>query len=373
MKKLSLLLFISLTTALLLTACGKNSEKPSDDIINGADIGLGNKTEEKTEPASSEISTEEESPDGKIRSPLTNEWIDAALENQRPIAVMVPNDTSALPHYSISNADILYEIMVEGNITRLMMVIQDWQNLERIGNVRSARHYFVFAAYEWDSIFCHYGNPYHADFVLDRPETQRINGMAAPSGVFFRTSDRKAPQNAYLSGEGILKAVDSYQYPLTHTDNYEPNHYNFTPENAPNNLSDIAGSFNATKVDLSGAYPIDKPYFEYNEKDGLYYRYQYGKAHLDGANNEPLAFKNILVQNTYYEVLDPKGYLSFQMHDTTKKGYFFTNGKGIPVTWKKTSDFGATRYYDTDGNEIILNTGKTMVCVVQDGKKIIYN
>ena len=42
-------------------------------------------------------------------------------------------------------------------------------------------------------------------------------------------------------------------------------------------------------------------------------------------------------------------------------------GKGIHVTWEKTSDYGATRYYDDDGNEIQLNTGKTMICIVQDG------
>ena len=77
------------------------------------------------------------------------------------------------------------------------------------------------------------------------------------------------------------------------------------------------------------------------------------------------------MQNTYYEVRDDKGYLAFQCHDTTRDGWFFTNGKGIHVNWEKTSDYGATRYYDDAGNEIELNTGKTMVCIVEDGDSFL--
>ena len=86
---------------------------------------------------------------------------------------------------------------------------------------------------------------------------------------------------------------------------------------------------------------------------------------MDAATGEQLTFKNILVQNAKHEELG-KGYLAFQVHDTTKDGWYFTNGKGIHVTWKKTSDWRATRYYDDNGNEITLNTGKTMILIVED-------
>ena len=75
---------------------------------------------------------------------------------------------------------------------------------------------------------------------------------------------------------------------------------------------------------------------------------------------QQLAFKNILIQNTYYEVRDLKGYLAFQCIDNTRDGWYFTNGRGIHVNWEKSSDYGATRYYDDAGNEIQLNTGKTI-------------
>ena len=119
---------------------------------------------------------------------------------------------------------------------------------------------------------------------------------------------------------------------------------------------------------MASAYPITKTSFTYNENDGLYYRYMYGNPDVDAANDsQQLAFKNVLVQFTYHEVRDAKGYLIFQVHDTTRDGYFFTNGKGIHVTWKKSGDYEPTKFYDDDGNEIEVNTGKTMICIVEDG------
>ena len=93
---------------------------------------------------------------------------------------------------------------------------------------------------------------------------------------------------------------------------------------------------------------------------------------IDAATGEQLTFKNILVQNTFHEELG-EGYLAFQCHDTTRDGWFFTNGRGIHVNWEKTSDYSATRYYDDNGDEIILNTGKTMICIIEDGDSFTFH
>ena len=161
-------------------------------------------------------------------------------------------------------------------------------------------------------------------------------------------------------------------YSRTYTDNYEGEHFKFASESNPNTLEQYEDALPATKIDLSGAYSITKTYFEYNEEDGLYYRFQGMQkgdpAHVDAATGEQLAFKNILVQYAHYETRDDKGYLAFQCHDDTKDGYYSTNGKGIHVTWKKDSDYGPTKFYDDNGNEIELNTGKTNICILEDGK-----
>lgn len=374
MKKLSLLAMAVFASSLLLFGCGKE-EKPNiveKTVVNEAPTEKTEETTEPEEPANDDLPPEE----GMVRSPLTNEWVSEAVAEQRPLAVMIPNDKSALPQYNISNADILYECPVEGEITRLMAIFGDWTDLERVGNLRSCRDYFVYWAFEWDAIYVHAGGPFYIDEVIGRKDTQNINALTAPKGVFYRTTDRSAPQNLYLDGADILKEANRLNYPLTaREEKIDPVHFQFTTKADPNTLEDYSDAVNATKVDLANAYPITKTWFEYDETDGLYYRFQKpsGGAHKDAATDTQLAFKNLLIQFTYHEVRDAKGYLAFQCIDNKRDGWYFTNGKGIHVNWEKTSDYGATRFYDDDGNEIKLNTGKTMICIVEDGDTFAYS
>lgn len=380
MKKNALLAVLALSMSMLLFGCG---DKKEDTAIEEVTLETQPDTPVVNEPASSkteEAADENEDippQEGMVRSKLTNEWVSADIGSLRPLAVMIPNDKSALPQYNISNADILYECLVEGEMTRLMAIYGDWTNLERVGNIRSCRDYFVYWAFEWDSIYCHAGGPFYIDEVIGRSDTNNINALVAPQGVFYRTSDRSAPQNLYLDGQDVLAEATRLGYELTPRDNYsDDTHFQFTSQSKPNNLDEYGSkAVTATKIDLSNAYPATKTWFEYNEEDGLYYRYQApsGGAHMDAATDSQLAFENVLIQFTYHEVRDENGYLAFQCIDTSKDGWYFTNGKGIHVNWKKTSDYGATRYYDDNGKEITLNTGKTMICIVQDGDTFSYS
>ena len=374
MKKLSVLLLIALSSALLMAGCGK--EKAPEEIqtpVVEAPADTSTPEDSATENEVVEETPEEIPPqEGMMRSPLTNEWVIEEAATLRPLAVMIPNDVGALPHYNISKADILYECMVEGSITRLMAVFSDWKNLERVGNVRSCRDYYVYWAFEWDAIYVHAGGPFYINEVINRNDTHNVSENKE---AFFRANDRKAPQNLYFNGVDMAAYAEKKNYPLeVRSDKIDAAHFQFATENNPNTLEQYSDSINAKKVDLSNAYPHSKTWFEYNEEDGLYYRFQKTSdgPHMDAATNTQLAFKNVLIQFTYYETRDENGYLAFQCHDTTRDGWFFTNGKGIHVNWKKTSDYGATRYYDDNGNEIQVNTGKTMICIVQQGKTFSY-
>ncbi len=374
MKHKGLVICLILSVVLGLTGCGK---KDDSEILEAT--SATQETEATGEAAQDETITDDETPpeEGMVRSRLTNEWVSADVGELRPLAVMIPNDKSALPQYNISNADILYECPVEGELTRLMGVFGDWTSLERVGNIRSCRDYYVYWAFEWDAIYCHAGGPFYIDEVIGRQDTNNINALTAPSGVFYRSSDRKAPQNLYLDGADIVKEANRLGYSLTPRENYADDiHYQFTSKSKPNNMEEYGSdAVSAAKVDLKAAYPITQTWFEYNTEDGLYYRFQKpsGGAHMDEATNKQLSFKNLLIQFTYYETRDAKGYLAFQCNDTTRDGWYFSNGKGIHVNWKKDSDYGATRYYDDNGNEIVLNTGKTMVCIVEDGDTFSYS
>ncbi len=315
--------------------------------------------------------------EGMVRSRLTNEWVDADIANSKPIAVATPNESSAIPHYNLSQASILYEADVEGNMTRMLAIYEDWKNLDKIGNVRSLRAYFAYWAMEWEAFIVHIGGPYFIDEVVTKPNVSDIDGKTGAAGAaFFRTKDRKAPHNAYALGSGIEKVALQKGYSLEYEGLADAEHFQFTPRSNPNTLEQYSDAVNASKVDLSSAYRLTRCYFEFNEADGLYYRFQHlsGKTdgpHIDGANNQQLSFANVIVQNAVSDELG-EGYLAFQVHDRKGQGYYFTQGKGIPITWTKTTDFGATRYYDMSGKEITLNTGKTMICVIRDNNKVIF-
>lgn len=358
-KKLKVSMLLFMVAATVLTGCGKDKETEQEEVT------------QEIEEVTPEITPEaaDEAPEGKVRSNLTYEWVDEEVANTRPLAVMFNNIKVACPQTSISKAGVIYECNVEGNLTRLMGIIEDWKDLEKIGSVRSCRDYYVYWAMEWDSIYCHFGGPaLYVTEVLSRDDVDNLDGTILDGTVYYRTSDRKAPHNAYASGEGILKGVEKYDYSLEHTERYSvlASHYNFKPSSEQVELTDNA--IDANKV-TPGGYVVNKPWFEYNEEDGLYYRFQYGAEQIDDLDGEQLAVKNIIIQNTIGESRDAKDYKFFHVVDENKTGYYITNGKAIEITWNKYVDWDKTRYYDKDGNEITLNEGKTWVCIVREDAK----
>lgn len=373
MKKLQVLFLVALSSSLLLFGCGKKEDEVEviqpivEPIVEPQPAEPDNAEEENTE----DVDLDTPPAEGMVRSRITNEWVDEELDNTRPIAVMIPNSTTA-SHYGLSDAAVLYECNVEGSMTRLMAIFDDWSNVSKLGNIRSSRDYYIYWAFEWDAIYIHYGGPFYIDDLVARADTQNVNCINY-SNASFRDTAKNSTDNAFTSTDRIKDAIAYYGYPTEYRDNYaDAQHYMFAPDSAPNTLEQYDDAITANTVDMSPAYPVTNCYFVYNEETGLYERFQHlsGSSdgpHVDMANNKQLTFKNLLIQNTYFEVRDQKGYLSFQCHDNTRDGWFFTNGKGIHVTWEKTADYSATRYYDDDGNEIKLNTGKTMVCILEDG------
>lgn len=380
MKRLQVLFLVSLSSALLLFGCGKKEKEETEVIEPIVEQVIEDEPEVIEEPeAVQEQQPDEDLPpeEGMVRSRITNEWVSEAANNTRPIAVMIPN-TKTATQYGISNADVLYECNVEGSITRLMAIFQDWGNFDRIGNVRSSRDYYIYWSFEWDAFYIHYGGPFYIDDLISRSDTEDIDGLS--SSTFWRADDAiSTTDNVFVDAAGIKSDISRLGYDLAYRDGYsDAQHYKFAPTDAPNTLDQYSNAITANKIDMSPTYPVTNCYFVYNSATGLYDRYQSlsgnaGGPHIDKANGKQLAFKNIIIQNTYYEIRDEKGYLAFQCHDTTRDGWFFTNGKGIHVNWEKTSDYGATRYYDDNGNEIQFNTGKTMVCIVEDGDSFIVN
>lgn len=316
--------------------------------------------------------------EGYVRSVYTNEPITVEQSNLRPIAVMMPTDRIAQPSYGISNAKILYEIMEEGNISRQMAIIDNWHALPQIGNIRSCRRYYIPEATEWDPILIHFGGVFYMQDRITAPDINNLSGTAEygsggdkPGSLyFFRTPDKKAPHNAYISADGIAKASAELGYSL----NIRPQYYNtkhFTFAEGVNTLEQYGNTaLTANTIDLSEIFPYTKSSFTYNPQDGLYYKNIHGAPQTDALNGQQIAFANVIVQSTKWENLNGSSYLGFYNHDTTEDGFYFTKGKVIHIRWAKTTDYSPTVYYDDNGNEIQLNEGKTYIAVSQKGRAV---
>lgn len=357
MKKRAIALLTLLTVSMSLVACGDNAAEEGTIENETTEVAATATNDTDTE----EVAEEEESREGMYRSELTNEWIDEELKDQRPIAVMVDNESIALPHYGLSEADVVYEMMnstANGRITRFMVLVKDWESIEQLGSIRSVRPTNLIIAAEWNAVVCHDGGPVYINEYLDKPFTDHF------SGTFSRVSNGKAREyTEYIVAGDLEKNFENSNVSREYTEYYEGAHYQFANEDDPVDLSERSDAIEASLVDLP--FPHNGSYLEYDEENQVYNYFEYGDAHVDpGNDNQQLCFKNLLIQSMGYMQYDEHGYMIFDCYNTQGGGYYITNGQAIPVTWKKDDMTSPTRYYDAEGNEITINTGKTYVAFV---------
>lgn len=311
--------------------------------------------ETETEEESEEYPEERVEVDGMIRSYLTGEMVPVSQGNRRPLAIMMSNDKQALPQYGINRAGVVYEAPVEATMNRYMAIMENYDDLDRIGSVRSCRTYYTYFAREFDAIYAHFGQSTFAKPYLKNVDN--INGIEGTgSTAYYRAKDKRSPHNAYASFAGIQRAIGQLHYSQEYDPEYE-GHFLFARTGKEAELKG-ADAREAWKV--RPGYKYNDPWFEYHEDDGLYYRYQYGDVHK--GDEGPIAVKNIIIQYCsagYYATTD---YRNINVHEDSW-GYFITGGKAEDITWKKDGEFGVTHYYDATGEEIVLNPGKTWICI----------
>lgn len=377
-RKIKILVMTFLCVIFCLAGCGNNVEPETEqpeqpEVLPETEKPEEVESEPEETPADSLVIEERTVVNGEMQSYLTGEWTSEEIATRRPIAVMIPNNRPAMPQYGLSKAGIIYEAPVEGRITRLMAVFEDFDDLERIGPIRSSRDYFVYVAMGYEAIYCNWGlaKPY-VEELINRPNyynvSAAVDGIHNPADEAFYRVDRPGYATeftGYLKIDGLFKAVERLGYDWNYDDNYVPP-FLFAADNVtadyPDNETALIIYPGGKTGNNSGGYGAYNPYFEYDEDDHLYYRYQDGKAQIDEYNNEQLAVSNVVFQYCHGEVRDNHDYLAFGVHGEGD-ALVFTNGKVIQGTWMRyDGDFTSAKYYDEKGDEIVFNQGKTWVC-----------
>ncbi len=328
--------------------------------------------------------------EGTVTSILTGKQVDEEIGTVRPIAVMFNNIEAAIPQYGISHADVKVEAEVEGKITRIMGIMEDYKDCGRIGSVRSARNYYYYFAREFNAIYCHFGEAAYALPLLYLNSTIELSGLSDYGDtVYYRSDDRVSPHNVFTDYDHIQAGIEKTGIDTNLPDGYD-HHFLFAADG-----EETTPEGEDALVVMPG-YGYNHARFDYNAEDGLYYRSQYYDAQIDGDTGEQLTTKNIILQYCDSSPFDENGYLWTDVV-SGGTGKFITNGKAIDITWEKevpengsefivniespyltvpvyTGDFYTTHYYDTNGNEITLNQGQTWICLVRNeaaGKVVI--
>ncbi len=273
--------------------------------------------------------------------------------NERPIAVMIDNQAMALPHAGLQEAYLVYEIIAEGGITRLMALYKD-RDVSLIGPVRSSRHYYLDYAMENDAIYAHYGWSERARRDIASLDINNLNGITNAPDAYWRDKTRYAPHNVFTSTENLKKEASKKGYKMTSTEDLLLN-YNVDEVN----LSEKEGAGVANNVTIRYSNYQTTSYV-YDSENKVYLRSTNGEAHRDAVTGNQYTAKNIIVAQVGNSAFDNYGRQDLD-NIGTGNGYYITNGYAIPITWSKDSRESQTVYKDTAGNEIEVNDGNTFI------------
>lgn len=294
---------------------------------------------------------------GMVKSMYTGTWIREELQYNRPYAIMFNNIKAASPQSGTSYADIMYEAVVEGGITRMMGIYTRFPK-EKIGSIRSARPYFVSIAKEYDAIYIHMGGSNEAKSKIASLEVADLDGIkASGAGVIYRDSSVRAPHNAFTNSKRILGTVQQKGFRTTY-EGKENNHFEFHDE-----FTDILGGSLCNKVSIFFT-SYTQPYFVYNDKSKTYLRYQFGRSHIDRNTGKQLAYTNIIIQYVNEWTADSAGRQAMDIYESAGKGLYISGGKYEEITWTRSESRLTMQYKDATGNLLTINPGRTYIALV---------
>jgi len=356
LKLLPLVLALMIT----LTACGGDAGKEQVPIQTSTPTNTPAPTPEPTPVV--EV-TEQPKPEynGPL-NPLTGLPIEEEWVNVRPIAVVVNNLKASLPQLGISKADVIYEVLTEGGITRMLAVYQSVKDVGLIGSVRSARTYFLELALGHDAVFLHGGGSPDAYDKIKAWGVTSLDGVNGPYGttLFWRDKDRiknnGKEHSLVTSGETIQELFAGYKFRKDHAEDY---------------VYEMQFSDEVTLSEGKQATKIIVPYsdyktgvFTYDPQTGKYLTEEYGQKHVDGNTGEQLSVTNVLILKTKCKRIkdDSAGRITVDL--STGDGWFAYGGQIIPIQWSKDGVNGQLVYKTLNGDLVTLGAGNSYVNII---------
>jgi len=298
--------------------------------------------------------------------PLTGLQAGESTVNCRPVAVVINNHHKALPQSGIGQAAICYEVLAEGNITRIVAIFHDF-NTQKIGPVRSARPYFLDFAMEYDAILVHHGGSPQAYDDIEESGIADLDGMKL-FDTFWRDPERvNIPgmfEHSSYTGEALIRlAQEKFEFRPAIRGGLNPGFLFYEEPTVPDGAIGAEFVFVPFAADYGSG-------FEY--KDGLYYKYLEDEPQIDAETGSQLSVSNVLIQYAPVNLIpgDKAGRREAALTGGGG-GLLVTRGGCVPAHWIKESQAAPTRWYSLDGGDLYFNKGKTWICVVSPETSVI--
>lgn len=357
MKKSLLLL---LAFCLVMTGCKKQENKDEGAQVSAQAVSLFQK------PNLDEIPVPE-------NQNLLTGWGDLSKKaiGKRPVAVMINNVEPALPQYGISQADVIFELPVEGDLTRLMALYADYTKMPDICAIRSCRYYYPAIAKGFDAFYIHWGSDQSIVSYLKSIQPDKYDGLSNDGDLFGRDSARRSSgysleHTGYFKGTKFASVVDNSGDRVALKDAKKGTAFQFADYGELVTLA--GGSCNSVAIRFGSC----NSKFAYDAETGTYLKSMNGHKHIDGKTGEQLAFTNVFVLETSISVRDSMGHKELNWQgSSSSKGYYISNGAVQEIRWSQSSESSYLKFYDKNGNELEINRGKSYIAYTYSGRTTI--
>lgn len=321
-------------------------------VLSFSACGDGSSDEDTSAPL--ESTTEKPTP---VLNPITGEpGYDSSLLNNRPVVISVENHPDARPQWGLCSSDAVMEMVAEGGITRMLLMYADKSRIpEKVGPVRSARHYFVELVSGFDAIFVHWGGSTYAYKEFSKGYCDHLDGKSI-SDCFYRDNSRYVDMEhtGYTKGSAIVEAIENREIRTTLDDGYaSPFKFNETAEKLSENTC------TECSISYSGSYNYT---FTYDADEKLYYSSLNGSPFSDSDGNQQNFTNLIIIYTTITDLNDAKSRVTFDLDSGS--GVYVSNGTYKSITWEKGDATDMLKFYNEDGSELSLNPGRSYIGIL---------
>lgn len=274
----------------------------------------------------------------------------------QPLIVVVENHPRSRPHSGLEEADVIYEVLAEGGITRLLALFVD--NIpEEIGPVRSARDYLAQISADHHALLLHAGASPGGYARLSAADVDNIDEISN-SKYYWRNKKRNRPHNLYTGKDKI------FNYLMVQDRKIDSSSYKFRMISKENEQQ--AKLIDEINIYYWGDYLVT---YVFNPEENNYMRYMQKKPHVN-AQGSQLKAENILIIRASTDVIDSVGRLSVDLYHGGELK-LIKSGKLIDGYWRREN--GQIKIFDNKDNELLLNSGKTWIQVIPDSVKLGFN